>query len=660
MPQAAVAAVGSFLVAAGASAAVATFVANVFVYAAATYLLNRASQLLAPKPRSAGLGTGTEINYYDSGASVRIAYGRVRTGGMETIPPITSGSDNAFLHKVLTLAGHEIDSYNYTHFDIDTITNAQIGPMSFSTADGKVNSGPFSDHAWIRHYRGTATDSADRILIGVDSTAFGNARARGIAKAAIQFKFNQEIYQSIPTITFTYQGKRCYDPRLDTSPGANPTNASYIAWTANPALCLADYLMASYGGEYEASEIDWASVSTAATYCDVSVSVPSGVQPRYTCNGVIFAAEEFTENVKALTDAMLGRVIFSDGRWRMYAGSWQTPTFAIQKTDWVSGLSIRFEQGREKRFNHMKCWYVDREREYQRVECNPRFNTTYRAADGGENIEAEIEQLLCDNEFEAQRKAEFLLRQSRNQIMVIGRLPPRFQNIALWDTGVIVFDHLGWSSKTFRAVGIDMNTDGSMDCVFAEEQSSDWTDLSSGDYNSPSTAALPAVNGPFLPTVYTSQMEEDAATELFITGAGRISGGFAPYSAVGSYADLNLIRDAGGELLTSAGGTTLVTNNLTTDGSFIVTGVFRASAGTNSVTTVYPYLQNVSSGGINVGTSNARVTLTQSITPYTIQDQFSVSSGVSYRAGLRKSCSANSVFETWEEPMRIQVEFIKR
>lgn len=494
MPSAAIGAISSFLVAAGASAAVATFVAKVFVYAAATYLLNRASKLLAPKPRGAGLGTGSEINYYDSGASVRIAYGRVRTGGMETIPPITSGADSAFLHKTLTLTGHEIDSYNYTHFDVDTIANAAIGPMAFTTSDGRVNSGPFREHAWIRHYRGTATDSADRILIGVDSTAFGNARARGIAKVSIQFKFNQDIFQSIPTITFTYQGKRCYDPRLDATPGANPTNASYIVWTQNPALCLADYLMSSYGGEYAASEIDWASVVTAATSCDVSVSVPSGVQPRYTCNGVIFAAEAFTENVKALTDAMLGRVIFSDGRWRMYAGSWQTPTFTIQKSDWVSGLSIRFEQGREKRFNRMKCWYVDREREYQRVECNPRFNATYRAADGAEDIETETEQLLCDNEFEAQRKTEFLLRQSRNQIMVIGRLPPRFQNIALWDTGTIVFDHLGWSSKTFRAVGIDMNPDGSMDCAFAEEQSSDWTDMPSVNYNSASIAALPAPN----------------------------------------------------------------------------------------------------------------------------------------------------------------------
>jgi hypothetical protein len=511
MPQAAIGALAAWLAAAGVTAAVATFVAQVFVYAATAYLLNRASAALAPKRRSAGLGSGTEINYFDTEAAVRIVYGQVKTGGMETIPPQTNSkpNSNAFedLHKVLTLAGHEIDSYNYTHFDTTTITNAQIGAMAFTTSDGLVSSGTFGGFAFIRHYRGTSTDSADRILCGVNSTKFGNSRGRGIAKTALTLRFDAEVYKQVPTITFTYQGKRCYDPRLDATPGADPTNTSFIAWTQCPALCLADYLMSDLGGSYDSADIDWDTVVTAANYCDALVNIPgSTTQKRYTCNGVLFATEEFTDNVKALVDSMLGRVIFRDGKWRMYAGSWQTPTFTIQKEDWISGLSIRFEQGKKKRFNSMRTWYVDPTREWQKVESLPRSNSTYKTADGEESIEAQTEQLMCTNEYEAQRKGEFLLRQSRNQITVAGRLPPRMQNIALWDTGTIVFDHLGWSSKTFRAVGIDMNPDGSMDCVFAEEQSGDWTDLDAADYNTNSTSPLPAPNvtAPTEPTSFSA------------------------------------------------------------------------------------------------------------------------------------------------------------
>jgi hypothetical protein len=504
MPQAAVGAIGNFLLVvfggtSAAATAAAFIAAKIFVYAATQYLLFRAAQSLTPKPKGAGLGTGTEINYYDSGAAVRIAYGQVKTGGMETIPPWVRskpGSNaNEDLHKILTLVGHEVDSYNFTHFDTTTITNAQIRSMSYTGSDGMVSSGTYGNHALIRRYRGTSTDSADRILSDMNPAYFGNARARGIAKAAITLRFNADIYKAMPLITFTYQGKRCYDPRLDASPGADPTNTSFIVWGSNPALCLCDYLMSGLGGSYDPVDIDWDTVVTAANYCDALVNIPGATtQKRYTCNGILFANEEFTENVKSLVNSMLGRVIFRDGKWRIFAGSWQTPTFTILKEDWISGLSIRFEQGKKKRFNQMRTWYVDKAREWQRVESLPRSNATYRTADGNEALSAETEQLLCTNEYEAQRKGEFLLRQSRNQITVVGRLPPRFQNIALWDTGTIVFDHLGWSSKTFRALGIDMNPDGSMDCVFAEEQSGDWTDLDAADYNAPSDQPIPEVN----------------------------------------------------------------------------------------------------------------------------------------------------------------------
>lgn len=494
MPQAAVAAIGIFVTSAIGKLA-ASFVVKFFLYVAAAYLLDRAAAAIAPRRRSNGLGVGTEVNYYDSGASVRIAYGQVRTGGMETIPPITSGDNREHLHKVLTLVGTEIDSYNDVYFDDKRIPVAAIGPVTFTDSDGQVNSGDFRNFANIRLYRGTATDSLDRILTDARSALYANARGRGIAKAMFRFKYSDTVYKSVPTCTVTYQGKRCYDPRLDLSPGADPTNASYIAWTENPALCLCDYLMSTYGGEYPASDIDWDAVVTAANCCDALVNVLAGTQKRYTCNGVLFATDDFEENVKALVDTMLGRVIFRDGKWRIFAGSWQTPTFTIQKSDWLEGgLSIKFERGRSKRFNEMHCWYVDKNRGWQRMECLPRTNSTYRAADGGETISAETEQLLCTNEYETQRKTEFLLRQSRNQITVAGRLPPRFQDIALWDTGTIVFDHLGWSSKTFRAVGIDVNPDGSLDCVFCEEQSSDWTDLASGDYNTESAALIPEIN----------------------------------------------------------------------------------------------------------------------------------------------------------------------
>jgi hypothetical protein len=492
MPQAAVAALAKVFITVGVNALIAKFVATVFVYAATTFLLNKAAKHFGPKMRPEGAVPGASVNYFDTGAPGRIVYGRVMTGGMETIPAIVSGANNRLLHKVITLAIHEIDSYNYTKFNTTTITNAQIGPMAWTSSDGRVIGGAFSGYAYVRNYRGTQTDSVDKILWDVSSMFFGNFRGRGIAKSAVTFDFQRDVYKSVPDVMLVYQGKRCYDPRLDVTPGASPTNASYIAWTVNPVLCLVDYLMANYGGSYESGDIDWDTVVSSANTNEGSTTIPTGTQALYTCNGVLLANAKFEDNVRTLADSMLGRVLYSDGKWRMYSGAWKTPTFSIEKGDWTGGLSVKFEQGKQKRFNRMRCWFVDPTREWQRVECYPRSSSTYLTADKGIRADAETDQLLCTSEFEAQRKAEYLLRQSRNQILVSGRLPPRFQDISLWDTGVINFDDFGWTSKTFRCVSMDLNPDGSCDCVFAEEQSTDWS--ATITYDSVSHDPVPTTN----------------------------------------------------------------------------------------------------------------------------------------------------------------------
>lgn len=65
MPQAAIGAIAGFLAGAGVNYAIAQVVATVFVYAASSYLLNRAAQALTPRRRSGALGGGNLANFYD-------------------------------------------------------------------------------------------------------------------------------------------------------------------------------------------------------------------------------------------------------------------------------------------------------------------------------------------------------------------------------------------------------------------------------------------------------------------------------------------------------------------------------------------------------------------------------------------------------------------
>ena len=466
-------------------------------YATTTFIINKAVAALEKRGKT-GESRGLEVTTTDSAADGRILYGRVRIGGVNVIPPWTSGSSGERLHQVIAHAVHEVDSYEDTYFDQEQISTASITAVTSSATDGQVTGGKYALAAYIRRYTGTTTQNVDYILnaaFGANWTA--TARGRGIAYSALTYEWGKgKVYTGVPLVTTIIKGKKCYDPRLDTSPGANPTNASYAAWTSNPALCWADYKVSSYGRNVPAAKIDWASVVTAADLCDALVAIPGATtQKRYTCNGMLSSGNDANDNERKLLDAMMGRMAFTSGKWYIFAGAWQSPAATIQKEDWLSISTIQTSAPRETgRWNGVRVYYVSPDRNWQRVECYPRENDTYKSSDAGERIWIEMEQPLCTNEYESQRKGEMLLRASRNGIKIAGRLPPKFMYLSTWDTVSVTFEELGWSSKTFRIAGSTPNPDGSIELALLEEQSTDWADLVAADYDAPSTSTLPTTN----------------------------------------------------------------------------------------------------------------------------------------------------------------------
>lgn len=442
------------------------------------------------------------------------------------IPPISGGDSGRYLEQDLAFCLHEVDSFTDVYADDTLITNAQITAVSGNSNDGKVTATKYANAMWIRRYAGTSSQTVDYILNNRYPTVFtSDFRGRGIAHAAMTFDWGDgKLYQGPPIMTFLVKGKKCYDPRLDVSAGASPTNPSYIAWTTNPALCWADYAMADYGGAVPSTGINWASVVAAANICDALVNIPGATtQKRYTFNGRVTLPidPDWRENAKLFIDAMLGRMVRRDGIWFIYAGAYDAPSYTIEKVDWLSIDSIKTVAPRDGgRWNTVRCWYVDPSRNWQRVECYPRRNATYKSADGAEEITLEMEQPSCTDEYEAQRKAELMLRQSRNQIGLTGRLPPRFRKMATGETVAVNFEELGWVSKIMRIRTMDLLPDGSVNVGLAEEQEADWADLLAAEYNAPSSSTVPATNPttPQAPSSLTLTSTNVAGTLLFDIG----------------------------------------------------------------------------------------------------------------------------------------------
>lgn len=485
MPQA-IPVVAAWIVAAGAAvgvtvtAAVATFAATVIVTTAYTLALGKIMQALAPRPPQAR-GINWQANYSGTMEPRRTVYGEVRAGGMHVIPGISTGDKGKFLHFALAMAGHECDSLGDVWFDEIQIASANIGAVTGTDNDGKV-SGPyrFSGKAWVRKYLGTTTQTVDYILNQADSSPFNSSfRGRGITYLAIRLRHGDKAYPSgVPVVTCKIKGKKILDTRTSTT-----------AWSDNPALVVRDYLVNEIG--FDASSIDDSTVNAAANICDQLVNVPdSGTQKRYTCNILLLATEQWEDNLRLLIDTMSGHLTYRDGKWRIYAGAWDPGSITISQKDWVGPIQVQTSAAREERWNAVRTFYVDKDRDWMRVEAYPRTEASYETMDGNERIWQELEVPGCNSDYQAQRHGEFMLRQSRNQVKIMGRLRPEFIKISTWDTVLVTDDQFGWSLKTFRVISMEMTPDGNVDVAMVEEGAATWADLDPTEYNQPGTGVF--------------------------------------------------------------------------------------------------------------------------------------------------------------------------
>lgn len=480
----------------------ATLVTKALIQIGTTIALTKISTMLGPKaPRVRDFPQ--DVEYSDTMASRRILYGENKVSGMNVIPPLVTGTEGAFLHQVLALAGHEVNAIGDVFFNKEQLT---------LDGSGNVTGGTFGGKGSVRKYLGTSTQTADSILSGALSEWTSDHRGRGIAYLAIRYQYDTEVYRSgKPDVTCIVQGKKVYDPRLDTSPGANPTDATYAAYSTNPALCLADYLIASYGLSESAARVDWSLVVAAANICDEDVNIPgSATQKRFTCNLVLDAVSAFETNIEALALAMMGTCYYSGGKWRMYAGAWSSSAFTLTADNVIGELSIQTAASRKSDgyYNAVRGRFIDKDRDYQPLEFEPILNSTYESEDG-ERIYTEVDFPACNNQYEAQRNAIILSKQSRRQKTVTVVCDFSAYKIRPWETGTATIAEVGWSSQPVRCVGWKFRPEPAVELTLQEVASTDYDDPNPLDYVTPASVSVtnPAAYKPGSPQSFTATQE---------------------------------------------------------------------------------------------------------------------------------------------------------
>jgi hypothetical protein len=480
-------------------------------------VLTVVAQALVGEPKVGLRRSAHSVEYIGTVEPRRIIYGALKVSGMNVHGAWTSGTNNEFLHQTLAIAGHEVNDITNVYFGDVTISDGAISAITSDSTSGIVGTGKYSGKAWIRRYLGTSSQTVDYILTTAFPTVWTSThRGRGIAYASMQFQYDSEVYAAgkPEPITFLVQGKKVYDPRLDTSPGANPTNASYIAYSINPALCAADYYTDTVVGlSVPSAKIDWDSVVAAANICEEVVDIPGGTQTRYTCNVALYAAIDDNEaraNIEILASAMLGHIVQRGGKYRFYAGAATTPSFALTEDDLVGKVSMRTEIPANDKYNYVRGQYIDPDRNWELAEFSPRSDAAYESADG-DRYPREVVFQATTFEYEAQRKGMVVLKRSRLKRQATLELGMSAFKIRPWDTGTLTLEELGWDEQDVRCMSWNLRPDGVIEATFLEEDSAVWDDPVEADYTVPASVSAPgsADYTPLAPTNFTVTPQAD-------------------------------------------------------------------------------------------------------------------------------------------------------
>ena len=487
-------------------------------------------------------GNAQQILVRSTNEARKIVYGETVISGPLMLMGVNhDGGANASLHTVVALVGRQINSYLGFYLDDKFIPIADVDTAGDGSVDGNTGShgyGPVlgTPIVFFRGLLGTAAQTVDTALDSGFTFWTSNHRARGVAYAALRFdntKAVEEVWsdRGAPSnISVLIRGVLVYDPRLDstfngtwgTGSGAHRVaTPSTWAYSSNPALCLADYLIdVALGVGIPTAKVDYNDVAIAADACDANVAIPpSTTQDRFTCNGVLSCLDNHGENIEKILSSMAGTLRRYGGQYHIAAGVWPaSSSFTLNESHLVGPLTFRAQPERTDRHNSIRGGYFDPARQYKESQYLAVEDTALQTSrDAGQEIWKQLDLPMTNNEYMAQRLAIRSVEQASRTGVLIFPTGYNGLDIAPGDRGTVSIAELGWVSKNFRCIGLQHVDMVGVELTLKEDDSDAYDDPVEGGYGTRTDAAVVT-----LPTVRRFVGESAALDEFAYASADEL------------------------------------------------------------------------------------------------------------------------------------------
>ena len=433
----------------GSAAAAATVVAfgvtaaGIVGYLAITAVTSWALNALTPKPDFGALdSSGILVNRTAGIAPQDFIYGEVRKGGIVTFYE-TTGSDNVYLHQIICLAGHEVNSIG------DVYINDQIATFSgnfVTTAGSGSEQVNWDSKIRIKKYDGSQT-TADSDLVS-ETSATSSFKGLGIAYLYVRYEYDQDIFPNgLPTVTAVVQGKKIYDPRT-----------SSTGYSSNAALCIRDFLTSSYG--LTDSAIDDVSFSAAANECDENVSLDGGgTEKRYSLNGIVQANRSVGDVLGDMVTACAGTLFWGSGYWKLKAGAYSSPVKTLTLDDLRSPIALDTRITMRDNFNTVRGTFIDASQGWISADYPEVTGAAFVTEDNGEQALLDLQLPFTTSSATAQRLAKLTLYRGREQMTFSADFGLEALEVEVGDIIGITNARYGFNAKEFEVVGWKFSSD---------------------------------------------------------------------------------------------------------------------------------------------------------------------------------------------------------
>lgn len=210
------------------------------------------ANLLAPKNRFGQVNDRNSLtvrgaNSLGATTSRQYIYGQVKVGGTIVYMGTSDDdpNDNRYLHMVLVHCDHETEELG------DLYVNGEIVNFSAYTSDGALRSATgtrYSGSLWIADHHGGPGQTVDSTLDAAMGNWYSNDTLSGMSYTYIRMYLKDGEDNAFPTGIPQFQrvvkGRKVYDPR---EVSHDPDDSTTWEYSANWALCVADYLQSEFG-----------------------------------------------------------------------------------------------------------------------------------------------------------------------------------------------------------------------------------------------------------------------------------------------------------------------------------------------------------------------------------------------------------------------------